>query len=345
MDVLKLSLVVLLFSSCARLTYLTEQGVGQLKLLRSSQKNIVILEDPKISQKDKEKIKLIEKYKKFFYDYWQLPATDIYNETAMLDRDAVTYLVIASKPNEIEAMKECFPLVGCFPYLGFFKKKSAFKYKKDLESRNYDTYMRKVLAYSTLGKFDDPILSTFFLYNEFELAETIFHELFHTIFFVKDEVDLNENLANFFGKAMVYEYFGRDDKEAKKYYDNLERRKVLFSRIKFHANELKKILKQDNWQQRKESYISTNFVQDIEDVCKSSDIESCWPLKLKWNSATFAAFMTYEKGQDKIQSFMKKFDGDLRKLFAYLQKSYEDYKKQSRIKSFEKYILGVIKNS
>ena len=318
---------------------MTEQGWGQLKLLTSSQKNIYILEDPKLSHKDKDKIKSIEKYKDYFYRFWQKEASDIYSKTVLLDRDAVTYLVIASRPNKIEAKEECFPVVGCFPYLGFFSKASAKEHKKKLEEKGNETYMRRVLAYSTLGNFDDPILSTFFLYDDFELAETIFHELFHTIFFVKDEVDLNENLANFFGKAMVYEYFGHINPKAKTYYLEVEKRRKLFATISSHALKLQEILKEQNWKDKKKDYIKNIFLTDIKLQCQILGINDCWPAKQTWNSATFAAFMTYEKGQSKINDFMKQFKGNLKDLFTFMQNSYEDYKKQSKIKSFETYIL------
>src|SRR5690606_28211743 len=60
------------------------------------------------------------------------------------------------------------------------------------------------------------ILSSFFYYDDLDLAELIFHELFHTIFFIKDDVDLNENLANYFGKELVRLYF-KDDPRLKSY--------------------------------------------------------------------------------------------------------------------------------
>ena len=331
--------LLLLLCSCAKLSYMTEQGWGQLKLLTNSKKNIHLLEDPKLAQKDKDKIKKVEKYKEYFYQYWQREASDIYSETVLLDRDAVTYLVIASKPNKIEAKKECFPLAGCFPYLGFFKKSSAIEYKKVLEKEGNDTYMRRVLAYSTLGTFDDPILSTFFLYDDFELAETVFHELFHTIFFVKDDVDLNENLANFFGKAMVYEYFGKSHAQANKHFKNIERSRKLSQKIAAHAKNLKVLLASEGWHQKKNDYINDIFMPDIKKECQKLKVAHCWPFDMKWNSATFAAFMTYESGQEQIELFMQKFKGNLRDLFSFIQKSYEDYKKQSKIKSFETYLL------
>ena len=73
-------------------------------------------------------------------------------------------------------------------------------FKKKQEEKDFVTYRRPVTAYSSLGNFDDPILSTFFLFSEKGLIELVFHELYHTLFFVKNQVDLNENLATYFSQ-------------------------------------------------------------------------------------------------------------------------------------------------
>ncbi|MBT5093001.1 MAG: hypothetical protein HOM21_02085, partial [Halobacteriovoraceae bacterium] len=199
-----LLIVAFLSSGCAKFSYLVEQGIGQLKLQSRSKKNSEILKDPTVEESIKDKIKLITKYKEYFYRYWGKPSTGIYSKTTILKGEAVTHLVIVSPADKIEALEECFPLVGCFPYLGFFKKASAKEYASKKSAEGFVTYTRPVYAYSTLGKLEDRILSSFFQYKDSELAELIFHELFHTIFFIKDEVELNENLANYFGQVMAY---------------------------------------------------------------------------------------------------------------------------------------------
>lgn len=342
MDVLKLltlCLFLALFNSCAKISYLTEQGLGQVKILTSARDNAEVLADENVSDEIKEKIKKIEEYKRFFYLFWQRKSTDIYSETTLLNRDAVTYLVIASKPDEIKATQSCFPFYGCFPYLGFFKKESAKDYVKKMNGDGLETYMRGVLAYSTLGNLDDPILSTFFRYGEYELAETIFHELFHTIFFAKNEVDLNENLANFFGRAMVYRFFGKT-KELDRYFAMDEKHSSLMGLIVKHAQELEIVLKSEHWKNEKEKFIKETFLVNIKEKCQQLKLENCWPTKLKWNSATFSAFMTYEKNQDKIIRYALQFKDDLKKFFAHIETRYEKYRDGQSKLSFEKYLLG-----
>lgn len=215
-------------SGCSKFGYLIDQGTGQAKILFGGEDNEDVLKDPKVSEKVKKKIRKIAEYKSYFYKYWDKKATDIYEETYFLKNKAVTYLVIASLHNIIKPKKECFLIMGCFPYIGFFDEKDAIDYVKELEREEWVMYICLVYAYSILGYFDDNILSSFFYYNDLDLAELIFHELFHIIFFVKDDIELNENMANYFGKQMSYLYFQCSGDEIKK----LKRREKSISEVK-----------------------------------------------------------------------------------------------------------------
>src|SRR5690606_2478177 len=131
-----------------------------------------------------------------FYHYFDAKPTSIYSKTTMLENPAVSYLVIATPHTSLEPHQFKFPFVGSFPYIGFFNKDSAQKFARELEEdENLVTWVRPVYAYSTLVYFEDRILSSFFHYEDVELAELIFHELVHSCFFIMDEVDLNEHMA------------------------------------------------------------------------------------------------------------------------------------------------------
>ncbi|MAE57957.1 MAG: hypothetical protein CME69_03695 [Halobacteriovorax sp.] len=342
MDILKFLLsiaFILILSSCAKIGYLYEQGIGQAKLIIDARDNQEVLKDQSVSDEMKDKIKKIQTYKKFFYQYWHLPETEIYNETNILDRDAVTYLVIASTRREIKPLSNCFFLAGCFPYLGFFELKSAKKHVKTLNEKGYDTYLRSVLAYSTLGNLDDPILSTFFKYSKYDLAETIFHELFHTILFIKGEVDLNENLANYFGKEMLKKFFKEESEKLEAHFKRLELNHEIKQEIVDSAQELKEILKESNWKAQKKHFLEVTFPQKMKNKCEKLGLKKCWPLSLTWNNATFSAFMTYEKSQDKISALAGKFNGDLRAFFLFIQSEYDKYVEEDIEVSFEDYLL------
>ena len=215
MGVLKIVIILFAFQliSCSKMVYIIEQGNGQFSLLQNGRWNEDVLNDKNIKEKFKDKIRKIEKYKSFFYTFFGKPEGKIYSKTTFLETKAVSHMVIVSPYNKIKAMKECFFIVGCFPYLAFFSKESALEYKKKKEDEGFETSIRPVYAYSTLDYFTDTILSSFFIYNDESLVELIFHELFHTVFFVKNEVSISESLAQYFGRELSYIYSNLDDKE------------------------------------------------------------------------------------------------------------------------------------
>ncbi len=330
--------------SCAKLTYVTQQGWGQFKIQWQGRDYQEVLEDPKVSEAVKEKIRKIQTYKDYFYKYFEKNPTSIYSEVTFLDREAVTHLVIASIYNKIEPKKEWFPFVGEFPYLGFFDEESALDHAKDLEEEDYYTYVRPVYAYSSLGNFEDKILSSFFIYEDEELAELIFHELFHTVFFIKDNVELNENLANYFGKQMMYEYFKvsseKQSENLKQFQKNEELRIVLVKLVQEYKNELEA----KSPKNKKESdalladFIEKSFKPRVQKACKEIRFKNCYPLSSEWNNARFAAYMTYEKKANFIESLQKKNKFNLKQLFNYLVKKYKEHEKRDIKTKFEAWI-------
>jgi len=87
------------------------------------------------------------------------------------------------------------PVAGCVAYRGYFSEADARAEAARLAAEGNDVHIGGVPAYSTLGYFDDPVLSTFVRYREVELARLIFHELAHQIVYVKDDTAFNESFA------------------------------------------------------------------------------------------------------------------------------------------------------
>lgn len=307
-----------------------------------------MLKDPKVKPEHKEKIRKIEKYKKYFYDYFDKETTDIYSETTILKDKAVTYLVISSPFDKIEALEECFIFAGCFPYLGFFKESSAREFAKDQESDDLITYVRPVYAYSTLGNFEDNILSSFFYYDDVGLAELVFHELFHTIFFAKSEVDLNENLANYFGQEMVIDFFKMDNDQQERRRALRESNSSLSLEVVKQAKSLQELYKEKSPKSKTESqsilkeFLEVSFRPSVEKKCNELGIEpsQCFPLKREWNNASLAAFLTYEKSMDKIHSIRDSKGLSLKDFFGYIEKEYNSYRDSSSKDSFEVWFLN-----
>lgn len=329
-------LLLLLLTSCAKVNYLYHQSFGQMKVFTKSKSNKKLLESVRTPEEIKDKIRYIEELKSYFYKYWNEKTTPTYSRTTVLDQKAVTYLVITSPFKEIKADKECFPFMGCFPYLGFFNLNHAKEYAKEKEELGKYSYIRPVYAYSTLGYFDDPILSSFFIYDEFDLAELIFHELFHTIFFIKNQVELNENLANYFGKEMAIEYFKLKGKNHHVGIEKEEKSKELRKLIVVLTNKYKKLLKQKAPQSRADSdklldnFLKTEFFPRVESKCESLKVKKCFALKRKWNNASLAAYLTYENKADRIGKKRVANGQTLKEFFAYIRKTTENFEGEEK---------------
>jgi predicted aminopeptidase len=327
-------------------SYLTEQGIGWTKVQYGARSNEEFLDDPKVPEEMKRKVLLVGEYKKFFYHYFGEKETGIYTKTTMLPNKAVTYLVIASEHTKIEAKEHAFPLLGSFPYLGFYQKDSAEAFARRLrEDEDLVTYVRPVYAYSTLGYFEDRILSSFFHYDDVELAELVFHELFHTIFFIKNEVDLNENLATLYGKELLQEFF-KDRPELERYLATERKKTHLANRvvelIGILQTEFAKLggfntnAKADELTRR---FVAEVFLPEINAYCRKLELpEDDCDIKEEWNQASFAAFLTYEEEQDFLQKLKHEKNFNLKQYLGWLKMEYDRFRDQDETETFEDHL-------
>lgn len=323
--------LILSLSSCAKVSYLAEQGVGQIKLLTTARDNHWVINDPETPQEIVQKIQDIEVYKEFFEHFWDFNTGRIYTRTTFLEQPAVSYLLISSKKHKISALETRFPIVGRFPYLGFFNHRSAQSWAEKLQRQGLDTYIRPVYAYSTLGYFSDTILSSFFYFDSFDLAELIFHELFHLYFFIPGEVNLNEALATYIGREMAFLYFETSSEMREAKWDEYRRNARLSAEVASQVHQLNKKLKKlenkESIDQYFETLMKTHFKQHFMDFCRNKGIaqEKCFPLNRKWSQASLAAFMTYYDLLSPIEKLHNRLDVDIKGLFGYIEGRYQQY--------------------
>ncbi|HUY83344.1 MAG TPA: aminopeptidase [Steroidobacteraceae bacterium] len=126
-----------------------------------------------------------------------LPDNGSYRSYAALDRKYVLWNVFAAPRFSLRAKRWCYPFVGCMAYRGYFVRRRAHADARKLRAEGYDVSVQGVAAYSTLGHFDDPVLSTMMGWSDVDLAAIIFHELTHQLLFVPDDTRFDEGLATF----------------------------------------------------------------------------------------------------------------------------------------------------
>lgn len=307
-----------------------------MKIQWSGEKVEDVLKRPDLHPDHKRKIELILKAKKFFFSYLKMEPTKIYREVVFLKQDAVTYLVTASSYKEVKPMMFSFPIMGSFPYIGFFNQESALKYAQKLEKDDNYTYVRPVYAYSTLGHFEDKILSSFFFLDDVTLVETIYHELFHTVFFAKDEVDFNENLASFFALKMLEKTDFLNSDEVLAHFKRQNVNQVVVQKIVEMVQDYSHQLKNNSPKSKLDAdiflkhFVETELRPKILEECIKQGLKtnSCTYAAKYWNHASFSAFLTYEKDQLYWVQWWQKQIGMTPKVFlTKLTSEYQSFKK------------------
>ncbi len=122
-------------------------------------------------------------------------------------------MLLASKRTAFEPYTWWYPIVGTVPYKGFFERENAQCLADELEDKGYETWLRGTDAFSTLGWFNDPILSTTLQREPYVIANTVIHEIFHATLWIPGSVAFNESAANFVGLTGA-EHFFREKTEA-----------------------------------------------------------------------------------------------------------------------------------
>jgi predicted aminopeptidase len=195
MRLLAACLVLLLASGCESMRYYASAIEGHFSVMRAARPVDSWLADPGTSPELRARLQTARRVRAFAARELGLPDNGSYNSYADLGRRFVVWNVYAAPAFSVEAKRECFPFAGCVSYRGFFSEQDARRYAERLRAEGNDVYIGGVPAYSTLGWFDDPLLSTFILYPDAQLARLLFHELAHQVVYARDDTTFNESFA------------------------------------------------------------------------------------------------------------------------------------------------------
>lgn len=194
-----------------QIPYIMKSAYSQADLLRHRVPLDEALQDPSLSAEQKRKIRLAREAREFAEQELGLKRSDNYTTFVKLNRPYVSYVVSASQRDRLEAYLWHFPLVGALPYKGYFDPRDAEEESRERRGEGLDTYVRGVSAFSTLGWFRDPILSSMLAYKDFQLVNTIIHETTHTTIYIRSEASFNERLATFIGNIGAEAFYRKKE--------------------------------------------------------------------------------------------------------------------------------------
>ena len=180
---------------CQSIQYYNQAIDGQMNILRDRRSIAELVDHPDTPATLRKELLFILSVRAFAEKNLRLPVNDHYLSYVELDRPYVVWNVFATPEFSLKPKTWCFPIVGCVTYRGYFSEQDAYRFGDSLKQKGFDVYIGGAIAFSTLGWFDDPVLSTFLNLSESETAALIFHELAHSVLYVSGDTAFNESFA------------------------------------------------------------------------------------------------------------------------------------------------------
>jgi len=304
-----LPLTLTLFAGC-QIDYILKSGYHQALLIKE-QEDISEVQKSNIPDSHKKKLALVQSVKHFAENDLGLKKSSNYTTYVNLDRKFVSYIVQVAEPFELKYHLWKFPIVGKIPYKGYFVESDAKKEAEEFSKEGYDTFVRGVRAYSTLGWFKDAVLSSMMDYQDDDLTNLIIHETTHTTLYIKSSADFNEQLGTFVGNKgteLYYEKIEGKDSPTLKAIQLKNEDETTFSQFitteiqeldswyKSNAGKIKKEEKEKRLSQIQEKFKKIKFKTEQYGYFKS----------LKLNNAILLGYKTYVNDLSKFERLYEK---------------------------------------
>lgn len=316
------------------ITYGLTQAKGQLKIITQAEPIEDFLQNPDFPDSLKAKIHWIQAVKAFAEDSLGLKKTDNYTTLYQQDTTTIMWVVTAAPPFELKPYQWHFPILGDFGYKGFFNREKAIAQAQTLKNEGYDVHIRQAGAWSTLGWFQDPIMSPMLEDSRGEIAETIIHELTHTTVYLKDSVDFNENLASFFGEKGAQQFlqlnYGDSNRYLTRYLAALHDHQLLGHFMLQAARQIDSLYQHfpagmsTESKLREKKALFLKIKTDIQQLPFQRTLYKTrhWQ-ELELNNTYFLSYKRYRGELGELQTqYEKRFHSNLKKMIQYYRKNF-----------------------
>jgi len=279
--------------------YYMQAAKGQLELNRKREPIEEILQDQETPPELAARLRLVQDARQFSVDELGLPDNKSYHSYADIGRDYVVWNVFAAPEFSLQPETWCFPVAGCVAYRGYFSKDKAVRESERLAAKGFDVRVGGVAAYSTLGRFSDPIISSMMNWDDVQLVAVLFHELAHQVLYVKGESEFNESFASAveeFGVQRWLESRGQAQDVAA-YFEAQALHRDMMSLVADARLELEQLYSgdlDDEDKRRRKSIRLRSLGEDVAALLESNgrDVTSWW--NGEWNNARLVSMNLYE---------------------------------------------------
>ena len=313
-------------SGCSTIGYYHQSISGHFKLISKRVPIEHIVNDTNQSEKLVKQLSAAQEMRDFASQQLFLPENESYLSYVQLDRPYVTWNVFAAPKFSIALNQWCFLVIGCVPYRGYFDKQEAEAYAQRLDSQGHDVYVAGVPAYSTLGWFDDPLLSSMIDRGELVTASYIFHELAHQQFYLNGDGAFNEAFATAveeIGVIMWLENQNRAD-DIEKYENFLLQKNIFFEFVKHSRDEFEVLYQQEFDEEKKLAEKEILIAEMRRKYTNLSDKNEYIARYAKWmsgplNNAQLGAISLYREFVPAFRNLFAVCDNNFERFYAQVE--------------------------
>ena len=289
---------------------------GQFEVMNRRQPITEVIADEESPDDLKKRLTVVQEARIFAIDELLLADNKSYRSYADLGRDYVVWNVFAAPEFSLEAKTWCYPVAGCVAYRGYFSEEAARKKAQKLGDDGFDVSVGGISAYSTLGKFSDPVLNTMMRWSDVQLVATIFHELAHQKLYVKGDTGFNESFASAVADIGIKRWLEERNELASidRYSQNRELRQSMMMLVDEVREELQTLYESDQddatKRTRKQEVMDALSAAAVRLLEESGTGAGNW-LAAPLNNARLASVGLYEGHQDVFRKVLQDCDEQL----------------------------------
>jgi predicted aminopeptidase len=310
-------------TGCQTIRYYSQAISGQQSILMSRQPISEVTADPNSSEILRQKLTFIMDVRTFAEDVLQLPVANNYLTYVDLKRPYVAWNVVAAPEFSMRPKTWCYPFVGCAAYRGYFAKADAEQYADALKKQGYDVHVGGVTAYSTLGWFDDPVLSTFIHRSKAGAAALLFHEVAHQVLYVPDDTTFNESFATFVEQEGLrrWQKTSGDSAIYAEYLNNYRRQQQFVSLVQDHRQKLEKLYQMDLAPHQKRARKASIFSDLRNEFSQMKAVQADLAAYDNWmnqplNNAKISGVVAYHDFVPAFSVILAEHNGDLKNFYT-----------------------------
>ncbi|GAB4555356.1 MAG: aminopeptidase [Geothermobacteraceae bacterium] len=318
-------LALLTLGGCGDLGFYAQGVAGQCRLLLARRDISAVLARTDLAPEVRRKLETVQRMRRFAVKELKLPDDNCYSSYVELDRPYVVWNLVAAPEFSLQPKTWCYPLVGCVPYRGWFSREKAESQADRLRREGYDVLVYGVDAYSSIGWFDDPVLSTFLRRDDAGLAALLFHEWAHRVIYLAGDAAFSESFAHTVEIEGVNRWLSQhgDEGDRERWLRQQRFRKGLYRLSHEIRSELEQLyagsIASEGMAARKKAILDRFSDEALSLAARLGIRPAAWLRPDRINNASLILFGTYQDQVPAFTAMLRSLDGDFASFYRQVR--------------------------